>query len=91
MLRLDFILGPAKRVRPGWVHAREISFKVADAQQILGHLPDPVAFPGPIHQQPGHTLAFTTAQHQQHTKKARTQDANGENRPALPALVLCQV
>lgn len=44
MQRFDFVLGPAKQVAPGWVDAEEVAVEVSDAEQILRHLPDAVAF-----------------------------------------------
>ena len=44
MQRLELVLAPAEQTGPGRVDAEEVAIEIADAEQILGYLPDPVAF-----------------------------------------------
>src|SRR5579885_3126270 len=42
--RLDLVLAPAEQARPGRIDAGEVALEIGDAEQILRHHPDAVAF-----------------------------------------------
>ena len=44
--RLDLVLAPAEQLAPGRIDADEIALEIADAEQVLGHVPDAVALAG---------------------------------------------
>jgi hypothetical protein len=44
MQRFDFVLAPAEQICPCGVGAEEVAIEVRNAEQILGHLPDAIAF-----------------------------------------------
>ena len=47
-MRLDFVLGPAEQICPRGIDAEEIAVEIRNAKQILGHLPDAIAFAGAL-------------------------------------------
>src|ERR1700722_6436600 len=47
MHRLDLVLGPAEEPAPGRIHAQKIAGEIRYAEQILGDVPDAVAFRRP--------------------------------------------
>src|SRR6516165_227278 len=44
----DFGLAPAEQICPCGVGAEEVAVEVRNAEQILGHLPDAIAFAGAL-------------------------------------------
>src|ERR1700727_1250438 len=91
MQRLDLVLAPAERPRPGWIYACEIAIEIADTEQVLGYLPDAVTLPRPFREQAGEALAFAGAQQQECAKQAGAQYPGDQHGPTLPSLMSCGV
>src|ERR1700733_2594589 len=89
--RLDLVLAPAERFRPGRVHAREVAIEIAYTEQVLGYLPDTVTLPRPFRQQAGEPLALAGAQQKECAKQAGAQYPGDQHGPTLPSLMSCGV
>ena len=88
--RLDLVLAPAERFRPGRVHAREVAIEIAYTEQVLGYLPDTVTLPRPFRQQAGEPLALAGAQQKECAKQAGAQYPGDQHGPTLPSLVYAE-